>query len=77
MAAFNAIGKQMHAMLVSLSRTIGVYVPLAFILTQLLGLLGVFLAAFSANIIAGLFGYIWFRSLFGSFLAQERALQQT
>lgn len=75
-AAFNAIGKPMPAMLVSLSRTIGVYVPLAFVLTHLLGLLGVFLAAFSANIIAGLFGYIWFRSWFGSFLAQERALQQ-
>lgn len=74
--AFNAIGKPMPAMLVSLSRTIGVYVPLAFILAHLLGLLGVFLAAFSANIIAGLFGYIWFRSLYRSFLAQERAVQQ-
>jgi Na+-driven multidrug efflux pump len=59
-----------------MSRTIGVYVPLAFILAHLLGLLGVFLAAFSANIIAGSLGYIWFRSLYGSFLSQERAVQQ-
>jgi len=34
------------------------------------------MAAFSANIIAGLLGYVWFRSFFGSFLAQERAVQK-
>jgi len=48
-------------MLISMSRTIGVYAPLAFLLAYLLELRGVFLAAFSANIIAGLLGYFWFR----------------
>lgn len=60
-SAFNAVGKPTPGMLVSMSRTIGIYAPLAFLLAWLLELQGVFLAAFSANIIAGLLGYFWFR----------------
>ena len=60
-SAFNAVGKPTPGMLVSMSRTIGVYAPLAFLLAWLLELRGVFLAAFIANIIAGLLGFVWFR----------------
>ena len=60
-SAFNAVGKPTPGMLISMSRTIGIYAPLAFLLAYLLDLRGVFLAAFSANIIAGLLGYFWFR----------------
>ena len=60
-SAFNAVGKPTPGMLISMSRTIGVYAPLAFLLAYLLQLQGVFLAAFSANIIAGTLGYFWFR----------------
>jgi putative MATE family efflux protein len=60
-SAFNAVGKPTPGMLVSMSRTIGVYAPLAFLLAWLLELRGVFLAAFIANIIAGLLGFFWFR----------------
>ncbi len=60
-SAFNAIGKPTPGMLVSMSRTIGVYAPLAFILAWLMDLRGVFLAAFLANIVAGILGYMWLR----------------
>jgi putative MATE family efflux protein len=60
-SAFNAVGKPGPGMLVSMSRTIGVYAPLAFVLAYFLELRGVFLAAFCANIISGLLGYYWFR----------------
>jgi putative MATE family efflux protein len=60
-SAFNATGKPTPGMLISMSRTIGIYAPLAFLLAYLLELRGVFLAAFCANIIAGLLGYFWFR----------------
>ncbi len=60
-SAFNAIGKPTPGMLVSMSRTIGVYAPLAFLLAWLMDLRGVFLAAFCANIVAGLLGYFWFK----------------
>ncbi len=60
-SAFNAIGKTSPGMLVSMSRTIGVYAPLAFILAWLMDLRGVFLAAFLANIVAGILGYMWLR----------------
>jgi Na+-driven multidrug efflux pump len=60
-SAFNAVGKPTPGMLVSMSRTIGVYAPLAFLLAWLMELQGVFLAAFCANIVAGLLGFFWFR----------------
>jgi putative MATE family efflux protein len=60
-SAFNAIGKPGPGMIVSMSRTIGIYAPLAFLLAWLFQLQGVFLAAFTANIAAGSLGYFWFR----------------
>jgi putative MATE family efflux protein len=69
-SAFNAVGKPTPGMLVSMSRTIGIYAPLAFLLAWLLDLRGVFLAAFIANIIAGLLGYFWFRSAMKSYFVE-------
>lgn len=62
--AFNAMGKPMAAMWVSLSRTIMIYAPLAFILSRLVGLPGIFMAAAAANLIAGGIGYTWFQRVF-------------
>lgn len=67
-SAFNAMGKPGPGMVISMSRTIGLYAPLAFLLAWLLGLQGVFLAAFTANICAGLLGYFWFQLAFRSYL---------
>jgi len=69
--AFNAIGKPMPAMWVSLTRTILVYAPLAFLLARVFGLIGVFTAAFSANVIAGSVGFVWFRSVYRKQLRAE------
>jgi putative MATE family efflux protein len=66
-SAFNAIGKPLPAMLVSLSRTILVYAPLAFILANLFGLVGVFAAACTANFVAGTIGLVWFRNTIRKF----------
>ena len=73
--SFNAVGKPMPAMWVSLSRTILVYAPLAFILAKLFGLVGVFSAAFTANLVAGTVGFVWFRSAFRRQVAKERAVE--
>lgn len=72
-SAFNAVGKPTPGMLVSMSRTIGVYAPLAFLLAWLLDLRGVFLAAFSANIIAGLLGFFWFRLAMKAYFDEQPA----
>jgi putative MATE family efflux protein len=66
-SAFNAIGKPTPGMLISMSRTIGVYAPMAFLLAWLFDLQGVFLAAFLANIVAGTLGFFWFRMAFRQF----------
>jgi putative MATE family efflux protein len=59
--ALNALGRPMAAMWVSMSRTIAVYAPLAWVLSQFFGIIGIFIAAASANFISGGIGALWFR----------------
>jgi Na+-driven multidrug efflux pump len=61
-------------MFVSLTRTILVYAPLAFILANLFGLVGVFAAACAANLIAGGVGVIWFRRVLKKTVAEQQAV---
>jgi Na+-driven multidrug efflux pump len=71
--ALNALGKPMAAMWVSLSRTVAVYAPLAWVLSHLIGLKGIFIAAAAANFIAGGIGIAWFRLAFNETVASHRA----
>ena len=57
--SLNALGKPVAAMWISMSRTIAVYAPLAWLLSQFFGLVGIFIAAASANAIAGGIGVLW------------------
>lgn len=75
--AFNAIGKPMPAMFISLTRTILLYAPLAFILTNIFGIVGVFAAACTANLAAGTAGFLWFRKVFRKVLLDQQAVPQT
>ena len=49
-SSFNAVGKPMLGMIVSMTRTILVYAPLAFIFARWFGLTGIFAAACTANV---------------------------
>jgi putative MATE family efflux protein len=71
--ALNAMGKPMAAMFVSLSRTIVVYAPLAWVLSHFFGLTGIFVAAAVANCVSGGLGAGWFRLAFNESLADHRA----
>ncbi|MBM4197501.1 MAG: MATE family efflux transporter [Gammaproteobacteria bacterium] len=71
--ALNAMGQPMAAMFVSLSRTIVVYAPLAWILSKLFGLPGIFVAAAAANLVAGGIGARWFRKAFRETQARHEA----
>ncbi len=70
--ALNALGKPMAAMWVSMSRTIAVYAPLAWVLSHFFGIIGIFIAAASANFIAGGIGALWFRFALGETLARQQ-----
>ncbi len=76
--ALNALGKPMAAMFISLSRTIVVYAPLAWVLSHFFGLVGIFIAAASANFVAGGIGAGWFRLAFNETVAdhETRAASQ-
>jgi putative MATE family efflux protein len=75
-SAFNAISKPLPGMFVSMTRTILVYAPLAFVLARLFGLVGVFAAACAANFIAGGVGFAWFRMVFAHKMADHESPAQ-
>lgn len=76
-SSFNAIGKPLPGMFVSMTRTILVYAPLAFLFAHLFGLPGVFAAAFTANLIAGTVGFIWLRHTLTQTFKEEQAVLET
>lgn len=60
-ASFNGLGRPMPAVWISVTRMLVLYVPLAFVGTNLFGIVGIFSAYAIANIISGLFAYVWAR----------------
>ena len=62
--SFNAVGKPMPAMTISIGRTLLVYVPLAYWLASSMGIRGVFIAQVLANLLAGIVGFIWYQKVF-------------
>jgi len=76
-SAFNAIAKPLPGMFVSLTRTIMIYAPLAFILAHFFGLVGVFSAAFTANLIAGGVGVVWLRRVLKQVIRDNKAVMQS
>ena len=69
--SLNALGKPVAAMWISMSRTIAVYAPLAWLLSQFFGLIGIFIAAASANVIAGGIGVFWLRLVYREAVADQ------
>ena len=62
--SFNALGKPMPAMTISIGRTLLVYVPLAYWLASSMGIRGVFIAQVLANLLAGIVGFVWYQNVF-------------
>lgn len=58
-ASFNGLGKPMPGVVVSLMRTILLYVPLALIAQYYYGIVGIFAAYTAANVITGFVAYAW------------------
>jgi putative MATE family efflux protein len=60
-AAFNGLGNPMPGVIISVTRILVLYVPLAMLGMKFYGIVGIFGAYAVANILAGLFGYVWAR----------------
>jgi len=58
-AAFNGLGNPMPGVVISVTRILVLYVPLAFAGKALFGIVGIFGAYAVANILSGLLGYVW------------------
>jgi len=60
-ASFNGLGKPMPGVVVSLMRTILLYVPLALLGRHYFGVIGIFAAYATANVLTGFVAYNWAR----------------
>jgi len=69
-ATFNGLGKPMPGVVVSLMRTILLYVPLALIGQHFYGIAGIFAAYAAANVITGFVAYAWVKKTVRGLCAQ-------
>ncbi len=58
-STFNALGKPIPSVIMTLARMVVIYVPLAYLGSQFFGVIGVFGAAGLANLLVGIGAYIW------------------
>ena len=58
-AAFNGLGNPMPGVVISVTRILVLYVPLAFLGMRFYGITGIFAAYATANILSGVLGYYW------------------
>jgi Na+-driven multidrug efflux pump len=63
-ASFNALGRPLPSMVLSFTRMVLLYIPLALLLDHLLGYKGIFMATAFSNCVMGIAGYLWFRNVF-------------
>ena len=61
-AAFNGLGNPMPGVVISVTRILVLYVPLAMVGMHFFGVIGIFAAYAVANILSGILGYIWARN---------------
>ena len=64
-AGFNGLNRPMHAVVVSVARTLVVNVPVAWLGGRLLGAEGVFLGICFSNVVVGVGSYLWVYALTG------------
>jgi len=60
-AAFNGLGRPLPATLLTFMKLFLFYVPLAWLLSRLFGVIGIFAANATAHLAFGLLGFIWLR----------------
>jgi putative MATE family efflux protein len=58
-AAFNGVGYPIPGLIISVSRAVIIFLPLAILGRWLIGLNGIFIAAAVSNILIAVFGYLW------------------
>ena len=61
-AAFNGLGNPMPGVVISVTRILVLYVPLAIVGMRIYGIAGIFAAYAVANVMSGILGYFWARS---------------
>lgn len=61
-SAFNGVGRPLPGLMVSAFRALLLFLPLAILGQQFIGLSGIFLAAAACNVLLGIAGYAWFGS---------------
>jgi Na+-driven multidrug efflux pump len=76
-ASFNALGKPLPSTALSFARMILVYVPLATLLNNLMGFVGIFIATFISNILFGMISWRWFSVRLNVMTKNTRASYKT
>jgi Na+-driven multidrug efflux pump len=74
-ASFNGLGYPMPGVVISVCRIAVLYIPVALVMMYFFDVAGIFAAYASANIVSGLFAYVWARNTVRRRCAQDATLR--
>lgn len=72
-STFNALGKPMPSLIISVSRMVVFYLPLAIVADRLYGYAGIFAATSATSIGVGIWAYVWLSRVMKREIARARA----
>ena len=75
-STFNALGKPIPSMVMTVSRMVVLYIPLAYLGSKLFGINGIFVAACIANLAVGIGAYIWNQKTCDIKTATEKTVEE-
>ena len=71
--SFNALGDPMPAAVLTFIRLFVVYLPLAWLLSRLMGIGGIFAANAAAHLLVGVASFVWLRKALAKIPAEDRS----
>lgn len=74
-AGFNGLGMPMPSMVISTSRVLLVYFPMALMMQSFWGIKGLFIATALSNVVVGVWGYWWFKRALNASHKHHRSVQ--
>ncbi len=75
-ASFNALGKPLPPLLLSLARALVLYVPVAWLAARWFGYVGIFVATAAANVVMGVLAWHWQRDSLREAICHREAISQ-
>jgi Na+-driven multidrug efflux pump len=74
-SSLNALGRPMPAAVLTFIKLFAVYLPLAWLLSRLIGISGIFAANAASHLLIGVASFVWLRKILEDISAEDQSVQ--